>query len=703
MDGKFSIKNIPVGSYQIRASAIGYSSRIKSDLIVSTAKPSVVEFELLETVIEIEAITVTSDLFQTAPTEVNSITNFSYEEIRRAPGGFEDVVRALSVLPGVAIADPGRNDLIVRGGAPSENLFLVDGMVVPNINHFGSQGATGGPLSFVNLDFVEESSFSTGGFSAIYGDKLSSVLQIKLQDGRSDRIGGKGTISATQFGFNLEGPLSSNSDFIFSVRRSYLDFIFKAAGFGFVPEYYDVLSKFNYKLDNNNSFSFLFISAFDNVKFFNETADQRFSNSRALGSAQTQYVTGISYRHLLKKGFFDISLNRNFIDFNTSQRDSLLNPIFLNESREGENTLKLDFVYKLSPMTEINFGAQIKQIKFKTDVKLPSFLTTFGDTLEIYSLKAEEMFFKSNIYAQYSNMFFNRIRLNLGIRTDYFSAIEQKFTFGPCLSLSYALTPISNLNFSTGIYHQNPSYIWLAADEVNRKLNQIQVEHYILGVDHRLRDDIIMKAEAFYKNYSNYPASLLRNYVVLANTGAGFAGAEDNFSSFGLEKLSSGGKGFSHGIEFSLQKKSSVIPHYGIFSLTYGETYFTGLEGIERAGTYDQRLIINLSAGYIFNKKWEASVKFRYASGKPKTPFNSDGSQTIALYNTERLPNTHSLDIRIDRRWNFHGWNLIAYLDVQNIYNRKNVSVNRWNPRTKSADEGSAIGILPSIGVSIEF
>jgi len=703
LDGKFSIKNIPVGSYQIRASAIGYSSRIKSDLIVSTAKPSVVEFELLETVIEIEAITVTSDLFQTAPTEVNSITNFSYEEIRRAPGGFEDVVRALSVLPGVAIADPGRNDLIVRGGAPSENLFLVDGMVVPNINHFGSQGATGGPLSFVNLDFVEESSFSTGGFSAIYGDKLSSVLQIKLQDGRSDRIGGKGTISATQFGFNLEGPLSSNSDFIFSVRRSYLDFIFKAAGFGFVPEYYDVLSKFNYKLDNNNSFSFLFISAFDNVKFFNETADQRFSNSRALGSAQTQYVTGISYRHLLKKGFFDISLNRNFIDFNTSQRDSLLNPIFLNESREGENTLKLDFVYKLSPMTEINFGAQIKQIKFKTDVKLPSFLTTFGDTLEIYSLKAEEMFFKSNIYAQYSNMFFNRIRLNLGIRTDYFSAIEQKFTFGPCLSLSYALTPISNLNFSTGIYHQNPSYIWLAADEVNRKLNQIQVEHYILGVDHRLRDDIIMKAEAFYKNYSNYPASLLRNYVVLANTGAGFAGAEDNFSSFGLEKLSSGGKGFSHGIEFSLQKKSSVIPHYGIFSLTYGETYFTGLEGIERAGTYDQRLIINLSAGYIFNKKWEASVKFRYASGKPKTPFNSDGSQTIALYNTERLPNTHSLDIRIDRRWNFHGWNLIAYLDVQNIYNRKNVSVNRWNPRTKSADEGSAIGILPSIGVSIEF
>lgn len=703
MDGKFSIKNIPVGSYQIRASAIGYSSRIKSDLIVSTAKPSVVEFELLETVIEIEAITVTSDLFQTAPTEVNSITNFSYEEIRRAPGGFEDVVRALSVLPGVAIADPGRNDLIVRGGAPSENLFLVDGMVVPNINHFGSQGATGGPLSFVNLDFVEESSFSTGGFSAIYGDKLSSVLQIKLQDGRSDRIGGKGTISATQFGFNLEGPLSSNSDFIFSVRRSYLDFIFKAAGFGFVPEYYDVLSKFNYILDNNNSFSFLFISAFDNVKFFNETADQRFSNSRALGSAQTQYVTGISYRHLLKKGFFDISLNRNFIDFNTSQRDSLLNPIFLNESREGENTLKLDFVYKLSPMTEINFGAQIKQIKFKTDVKLPSFLTTFGDTLEIYSLKAEEMFFKSNIYAQYSNMFFNRIRLNLGIRTDYFSAIEQKFTFGPCLSLSYALTPISNLNFSTGIYHQNPSYIWLAADEVNRKLNQIQVEHYILGVDHRLRDDIIMKAEAFYKNYSNYPASLLRNYVVLANTGAGFAGAEDNFSSFGLEKLSSGGKGFSHGIEFSLQKKSSVIPHYGIFSLTYGETYFTGLEGIERAGTYDQRLIINLSAGYIFNKKWEASVKFRYASGKPKTPFNSDGSQTIALYNTERLPNTHSLDIRIDRRWNFHGWNLIAYLDVQNIYNRKNVSVNRWNPRTKSADEGSAIGILPSIGVSIEF
>ena len=205
-----------------------------------------------EAVIELEGVTVSSDVFENLPTEVNSVKKFSYEEIRRSPGGFEDVVRALSVLPGVARQSAGRNDLVVRGGAPSENLYIVDGLIVPNINHFGSQGSTGGPLSFINLDFVEETTFSTGGFQANYGDKLSSVLKIDLREGRKDRLGGKALVSASQFGLNLEGPVSENSNFIFSLRRSYLDFIFNAAGFNFVPEYYDLLTKYNYNIDKSN-------------------------------------------------------------------------------------------------------------------------------------------------------------------------------------------------------------------------------------------------------------------------------------------------------------------------------------------------------------------------------------------------------------------------------------------------------------------
>ncbi|MDZ7766248.1 MAG: TonB-dependent receptor [Melioribacteraceae bacterium] len=261
LEGEFEIKNIPTGNYSVRASAVGFAPVLKRNVVVNSARPANLIFELLETTVELEDVTVTSDQFESDPTEVNSIKTFSYEEIRRLPGGFEDVVRALSVLPGVAQQSSGRNDLVVRGGAPSENLYVVDGFVFPTINHFGNQGATGGPLSFVNLDFVDDVSFSTGGFSALYGDKLSSVLKIDLREGRTDRLGGKATISASQFGLNLEGPTGEQSNFIFSVRRSYLDFIFNAAGFNFVPEYYDMLGKYNFNLDNSNRFSFLFVGA----------------------------------------------------------------------------------------------------------------------------------------------------------------------------------------------------------------------------------------------------------------------------------------------------------------------------------------------------------------------------------------------------------------------------------------------------------
>lgn len=704
INGRYSIKNIPAEMYQVRASVIGYTQRVKTDVMVQPGKLTQLDFELTPQVIEFENVVVTADYFGKNVLEPTSVRNFSYEELRRSPGGFEDVIRALSVLPGVAQADAGRNDLVVRGGAPSENLYLVDGIEVPNINHFGTQGATGGPLSYINLDFVKETSFSTGGFPVLYGDKLSSVLKINLRNGRTDRLGGKATISASQFGLNAEGPLfNDNSSFIFSARRSYLDFIFKSAGFSFVPEYYDVLSKADYKLDNTNSFSFLFVSAFDNVKFFNDDEDKRYDNSRILGSNQIQYFTGISYQRLFSNGYMNLSIGRNYVDYDTRQSDSLLNPIFLNKSKEEENNLRLDVVHKFSPVTEMNFGLNAKLIEFDADVLFPNFVTSFGDTLPISSLNKSENFFKGGAYINFNLRFFSRLTTNLGLRTDYFNALNKSFTVSPRFSASYMLTPITNLNFSLGSYHQTPSYIWLIADERNKDLKSVQVNQYIAGFDHQLSDDALLKVEGFYKDYSNYPTSLVRPYLVLANTGAGFSGSDDNFSSFGLEPLVSKGFGKSRGIELSVQKKLSDIPYYGILSLTYSKTDFTSLDGIERDGTYDQNWIFNLSGGYKINKYWEVSTKFRFASGRPYTPFQNDGSQLVADYNSRRLKSAHSLDIRVDRRWFFVGWTLITYIDIQNIYNQKNLSGIRWDRREQRIDESSSIGILPSIGISAEF
>lgn len=703
LDGEFRISNLEIGTYQIRVSAVGYNTIIKSDVIVNSAKPADLLIKLTTSLIEFNEITVRSDYFEMDPSEIGGVTNLSYEEIRRTPGGFEDVVRALSILPGVAQASAGRNDLIVRGGAPSENLYTIDGLVVPNINHFGSQGATGGPLSFINLDFVRETSFSSGGFSSLYGDKLSSVLTIDLKDGRNDRLGGKGTIAASQFGFNLEGPVGQKGNFIFSARRSYLDFIFNAAGFNFVPEYYDALTKLSFDLDSKNRISYLFIGAFDNVKFNNKDSEDLYENSRILGSNQNTYVTGLSFRHLFEKGFWNFSLSRNFTDFDSSQRDTLLNPIFLNKSREGENELKADLIYKLSSESELNLGASAKLIKFSTDIKLPNFTTTFGERLSITSLNTEKNFTKLGFYGQYSNTMFNKLRINVGLRGDYFSGINTGFYSSPRFAIAYMFSDLASVNFSAGVYYQSPSYIWLVADEQNKNLKAVRVNQFVLGYERRLQDDIRLKVEGFYKDYLNYPASVLRPYLVLANTGAGFGGSDENFASFGLEKLVSSGSGEVHGVELSIQKKSSDTPLYGIFSATWSESKFKALDGISRSGSFDQNWIVNLTAGYIFNKKWEASMKFRFASGNPYTPFNKDGTQSASNYNSNRFKSVHSLDLRVDRRWDFEGWALITYIDIQNVYNNKNTNTIRWDYRKGEIDNQSSIGLLPSIGVSMEF
>jgi hypothetical protein len=701
--GEYKVAGLEPGNYSIKISYIGYATVVKSDIIVNSARPTNVYVELMETAVEIGGVTVTSDYFQKDPSETGSTSSFSYEEIRRAPGGFEDVIRALSVIPGVGQASPGRNDLVVRGGAPSENLSIVDGFVVPNINHFGSQGATGGPLSFINLDYVRGTTFSTGGFPVLYGDKLSSVLKIDLQEGRKNQIGGKGTISATQFGFNIDGPVGENFDFLFSARRSYLDFIFNAAGFNFVPEYYDLLTKLTYRLDSKNTLSYLFVGAFDDVKFNNNDAEDRYKNSRILGSAQNQYVTGISFRHLYDRGFVTFALSRNFIDYDASQKDSLLNPVFKNKSREQENEIKIDLVYKPGDFSELDLGTSVKLIKFNTDIKLDAFKSSFGETLNITSLTAVDNYEKYSFFAQFSDFLFGRIMISAGLRGDYFSGINNGFSVSPRGTLTYMFTDKTNITLSGGLFTQSPSYIWLAASEANKELKPVKVIQSILGLEHKISDDMLVKVEGFYKKYSDYPASVLRKYLVLANTGGGYAGPEDNYSSFGLEPLVSEGKGNVKGVEFSIQKKSSSVPFYGIVSITYSKAAFTGLDGIERPGTYDQRWIINLSGGYIFNNKWEAAFKFRFATGAPCTPFNNDGTQTIANYNTQRLPSSHSLDLRVDRRWDFDGWNLIAYLDIQNIYNKKNSYALKWNYRENKVENQSAIGILPSIGFSIEF
>jgi hypothetical protein len=313
------------------------------------------------------------------------------------------------------------------------------------------------------------------------------------------------------------------------------------------------------------------------------------------------------------------------------------------------------------------------------------------------------MFTKASGYVNLNYLFFERLRTNFGLRLDYFDYLEKKMYPAPRLSMTYQLDNLTNINLSTGSYYQSPSYIWLAAAENNKRLTDIRTDQLIVGFDRLLGEDFLLKIETYYKWYNDYPASLIRPYLVLANTGAGYNGADDNFSSFGLEPLTSGGSGKSRGVELSLQKKLSDIRCYGILSLTYSKTDFTALDNITRNGAYDQRWIFNLTGGYKFDESWEAGFKFRYASGRPYTPFTNSGSQLVTDYLSNYFKALHSLDIRVDKRWFYEKFTLITYIDIQNVYNNKYSNSIRWNPRTRIAVNDPSIGILPSLGISLEF
>jgi hypothetical protein len=487
LNGFFIIDNVTLGNYQIRVDYIGYASRIITDLVVKASRPTVVEVELQETLIELEAAIVTADYFIKSQDTPTSTQVQSQEEIRRLPGGFEDVIRAVSILPGVAQADGGRNDLIVRGGAPSENLYLVEGIEIPNINHFGTQGASGGPQSYINLDFVEETSFSTGGFSVKYGDRLSSILDISLREGLNDQLATKATISASQFGLNVEGPLPGSGNFLFSARRSYLDFIFKAAGFGFVPEYWDFLFKSTYNLNATDQISIVAISALDNVKWFNETLEQRNSNSQVLGSDQQQFVFGINYKHVMQKGLLRVNLSQVRVSYDFLQRDADLTPIFQNASTDINSSLKGDLTWKISRNFRFGGGAKLSQVDFASDLYLKQDDVPGLGSLSVDS-NLEEVGYVSGAYTQLS---YRQLRFNttVGVRLDHSTFLESDPVFSPRFSLSYNLTGEVTLTTSLGRYHQYPSTIWLVSNPLNRSLDPIQADQLVLGMEYLWRND----------------------------------------------------------------------------------------------------------------------------------------------------------------------------------------------------------------------
>ena len=704
INGNFFFQNLKYDSYQIKISGSGYDPLIKSDLIVYASKPLELIIKLNSKGIITDQIDVEANYFQKSSDVNISSLNLDFEEIRRAPGATEDISRMIQTIPGVSIGNDQRNDIIVRGGSPAENLILIDGIEIPNINHFGTDGSTSGAIGFINVKFIQETGILTGGFPSTFGDKLSSVIDINFREGSKKKFYSDINLSIAGFGGIFEGPLSEKGSYMFSVRRSYLELIKNSIRLSSVPNYWDFNLKADYEISPKDKITLIGLLGLDKIDFSEESAENNpYGNSK---DNQNTLAAGINYRRLFKKGFIQTVLSDSYTDNYIVQIDGQTALIkFENKANNNEVILKSDLNYQLSSNLSMNTGiggkyAGIENYLFlKGDTNAAGFVF---DTINADSkFNTVKLFGHVNLTSKFLK---DRLVVNTGVRLDYFDYIRLKTYFSPRIGASYKITPVTSLNAAAGIYYQSPEYIWLSSHPDNKNLNSIRSDHYILGLDHFFSGDLKATVELYYKYYKDYPVwKDIPTYILI-----------DGGTEFGpniVGEAVSAGTGYVKGIDVSLQKKlSSQKGLYGIINYSYINTGFTALAGGEKPGAFDPGHQFTLIAGYQFSSGWLAGFKFKYTGGRPYTPLDYDASKRVnrAVYatddfNSARYPYYMRIDLRVDKKFDFSKASLVGYIELQNLFDRENIYSYFWNEDNKKPGTIYQWAFFPVGGISIQF
>ena len=645
-----------------------------------------------------------------------STQTLTAEEIRRTPGAQEDVLNVLSALPGVnGSTGPGRNDIVVRGGAAFENLFVIDNIELPNINHFGVQGSSAGAVALVGVSLVRDVSVSAGGFGVRDGDKVSSVTRLELREGSRDQRSTELNLSATGVSAISEGPLGGKGTYLASVRRSYLDFLFAAIGLAIVPSYTDVTLKTVFRPTSRDRISTLFIGAVDRFAFTNDSADQRFDNSRFF-RANTRSSRGrVVVATHARQRVVDHNARANvgtLPHHATRHRYPATSPpqiIFRTLSTEAETSIRTDVSWQLTDAVQLESGVQAK-------VQAPlSYAVTLGGDRRTtqtgapspLSLDTSFTAARGAAYSQATIVLSDQLRASAGVRLDGYQYGRNALRFAPRGSLTWAVDARSSVSLAGGRYWQAPPTIWLVGDPNNRNtLSPFYADQLVLGWQRLLRDDLKIQIESYVKRYGDYPARVFRPQAALQP--GGFSDVTTDIP-FGLEPLVSTGSGRVAGVELLLQKRLSEIPLYAVFALGLSQGRFTGLDGVARRGTYDTPVTSSILFGWRPNTKWELATRVRASSGIPTTPYITSGPNIGTLDFTQynggaRVPAFAQVDLRIDRRWQPRGKQLIGYIDLQNLLGRVQATRVQWNPRTQRAElEDGLSSLIPSIGISWQF
>lgn len=733
--GRFLIEQVPPGIYRFEASSIGYTTTLTPEYIVSASTPFI-EIEMEEDPNMLTTVVVTPSPFRRSIESPVSMRVIGLQEIEKSPGANRDVSRIVRAYPGVSFSPIGyRNDLIVRGGSPSENRFYMDGIEIPNINHFATQGASGGPVSIVNADLIREITFYTGAFPANRSGALSSVLDFRLRDGNQDKQTFKATIGASEVSLSGNGHFNKRTTYLFSVRQSYLQLLFKALGLPFLPNFIDGQFKIRTKLSERDELIILGLAGIDKMKL---NTDEKGEDAEYLLSYlptihQETFTVGATYRHYAGKHVQSVTLSHNYLNNRNLKYHNN------DDSSEDNLTLRLR---SIEQKTTARFENQTRlgQWTLKEGIELNNSIYTnnsrqrlFGnsDILSLYETSLNIFGWGAFFASDYTTKD-NRFTLSAGIRTDgnnYNRNMKQLWKqLSPRLSASYKFSEQWTLNGSAGLYHQLPPYTALGYKDneglyINKGLKYMQVLESSIGLDWHLHDRFMISAEGFFKRYNRIPLSLQDN-IPLACKG-------NDYGVVGNEALSSTANGRAYGLEtmfrWQVSGKFNLVSSFTL----YRSEYRNNSEAEYISSAWDNRFILNMSGTYNLPKRWSIGGKVSYIGGAPYTPYDEEKSSLVeawdakgqpyydySLYNTGRLPNFAQLDLRIDKSFYFRRCMVGLYIDIQNITGNKlkqpdvimstgiienpsaPVSEQRYKMKYLKQESGT---VLPTLGVTVEF
>lgn len=740
LDGNFIFTGINPGFLRLAASLIGFETTVSAEIQVQGNQTTFIDIALPESSISLDEVVVRPNFNIKRIESPVSVLTIGVQEIEKSAGVNRDVSKAMQTLPGVGATDPNRNDLIVRGGGPSENVFYLDGIEIPIINHFSTQGSSGGVVGIVNPDFVREISFYTGAFPANRTNALSSVMEIRQKDGSRDRVHTKLSVGASDAAITLDGPAGENATFIVSARQSYLQLLFKAIGLPFLPTYNDFQVKYKYRINDKNELTFIGIGAIDNMTLNtglqeNGTEAQRYLLGYLPVYNQWNYTVGTVYKHFGKSYFDTWILSRNMLrnkNFKYLDNDESKPKTLDYLSDEAENKLRFERAYTELPV-KLLLGAGVEYAHYTNSTFAQVFLN--GSAKDINYNTALNLF-GYQAFAQVSDEYLsNRLKLSLGVSTvgnNFNNNMKNPLNqFSPRFSVSYALSDKWDVNANFGRYAMQPAYTSLgfkdaAGEYVNRNesVKYLFSNQAIVGAEFRPNGNSRITLEGFFKHYENYPISVLEG-VSLASKGT-------EYGQVGDEAIISSGKGRAYG--FEIFGKIIDWNHLNITATyTFFRSEFTDKKGVYRPSSWDTKHLLNLISSYKLPRNWNISARWRFVGGAPYSPVDMDLSTNKAAwnitnqayidygnFNSLRLPNAHQLDMRIDKEFYYKKWVLNLYADVQNVYNFKSRNApiytnkdingvvmddpadpqNRQQIRIIDAYGGT---ILPTIGLSVKF